>query len=151
ADSPYVDIQLDTGKIKNARERLKAKYELEKTEADDPSKIEPLETRVLADTHQIVIEDRGHGMTRDDVNVKFLWAGRRRRRVEPETKGRSPKGRPIMGRKGLGKLAGFGVAKIVEVTTRAKGEKHATKITLDFDDIMTKQSVQEVEVKEERL
>lgn len=56
-----------------------------------------------------------------------------------------------MGRKGLGKLAGFGVAKIIEVVSRKAGEDHATRIALNYDTIMEKLSVHEVEIGEERL
>ena len=56
-----------------------------------------------------------------------------------------------MGRKGLGKLAGFGVAKVVSVTTRAKGEKHATKITLKYDDLIDVSDTHEIPIEEQRL
>ena len=113
--------------------------------------IDPLETRVLPPEITIVIEDRGHGMSRTDLDKKFLFAGRRRRKEEPQAHGRSPKGRPLMGRKGLGKLAGFGVAKIIEVISRKEGETHATRIALNYDAIMEKLSVHEIEIKEDRL
>ena len=151
ADSPYADLIFDHAKIKKAREILKKQYELDKATATSGEVVEPLETRVLPIENMIVIEDRGHGMSRDDLNKKFLFAGRRRRREEPEANGRSPKGRPIMGRKGLGKLAGFGVAKIIEVISRKEGEDHATRIALNYDQIMAKMSVHEIEIKEERL
>src|ERR1051325_3436891 len=151
ADSPYVDLQFDAEKIKKAREVLKKEYELEKAKAVDGAIVEPLETRVLPADIRIVIEDRGHGMSRDDLNNKFLFAGRRRRRAEPESKGRSPKGRPLMGRKGLGKLAGFGVAKVVEVISRKAGESHATKIVLNYDEILAQPSANLVKIKDEPL
>jgi hypothetical protein len=56
-----------------------------------------------------------------------------------------------MGRKGLGKLAGFGVAKVMEVTTRREGETHATKIQLDYDELVKKQNVHEIDVPEDFL
>lgn len=151
ADSPHVDLSFDTAKIKKAREVLKKQYELEKAQAGDGVKVEPLETRVLPPELTIVIEDRGHGMSRTDLDRKFLFAGRRRRKEEPEAKGRSPKGRPLMGRKGLGKLAGFGVAKIIEVVSRKEGEGHATRIALNYDAIMEKLSVHEIDISEECL
>ena len=151
ADSPHVDLRFDAARIKKAREVLRKEYELEKTKALPGAKLEPLETRVLPGDITIVIEDRGHGMSRDDLNTKFLFAGRRRRKEEPEAHGRSPKHRPLMGRKGLGKLAGFGVAKIIEVVSRKEGEIGATKISLNYDDIMAKLSVHEIEITEEAL
>jgi hypothetical protein len=151
ADSQHVDLLFDADKIKKAREVLKKEYELEKAKAVDGAVVEPLETRVLPSTIVIVVEDRGHGMSRDDLNNKFLFAGRRRRRVEPEANGRSPKGRPLMGRKGLGKLAGFGVAKLVEVVSRKSGETHATKIVLNYDEILAQLTVHEVRITDERI
>ncbi|MCE9533786.1 MAG: ATP-binding protein [Planctomycetes bacterium] len=151
ADSPFVDLSFDSTKIKRAREVVRRQYELDTAKIQPGEKIEPLETRVLPPEITIEIEDRGHGMSRDDLNNKFLFAGRRRRKEEPDALGRSPNGRPLMGRKGLGKLAGFGVAKIIEVVSRKQGESHATRITLNYDAIMEKMSVHEIEIQEQRL
>lgn len=151
ADSPHVDLQFDADKIKKARDVLKREYELEKAKAVDVAKVEPLETRVLPVDIKIVIEDRGHGMSREDLNNKFLFAGRRRRRAEPDSKGRSPNGRPLMGRKGLGKLAGFGVGKVIEVVSRKAGERHATKVVLNYDEILAQPSTNQVPIKDEKV
>ncbi|MCC6124355.1 MAG: ATP-binding protein [Pirellulales bacterium] len=152
ADSSFVNIKLDHERIKKAREVVKKQYELDKANhQSEGGAVAPLETRTLPGDLQIVIEDGGFGMSRDDLNEKFLFAGRRRRSEEPAAKGRTPKGRPIMGRKGLGKLAGFGVAKLVEVVTRKAGENHATKVTLDYSELVKKQSVHEIEVPDETI
>jgi len=152
ADSPYVHISLDHEKIRKARDIIKKQYELDKARQQSKGgTVAPLETRTLPDNLQIVIEDAGFGMSRDDLNTKFLFAGRRRRAEEPDAKGRTPKGRPLMGRKGLGKLAGFGVAKRVEVVTRKAGESHATKVTLDYDELVEKHNVYEIELPDETL
>jgi Histidine kinase-, DNA gyrase B-, and HSP90-like ATPase len=60
----------------------------------------------------IVITDNGRGMTRAELTDEFLIIGRNRRSnpSEKTTNGRSP-----MGRKGIGKLAGFGIAGKVDV------------------------------------
>lgn len=151
ADSPHVDLVFDTPAIKKARDVLKKTYILEQAAAGPGEKVDPLETRVLPAAVTIVIEDRGHGMSRGELDTKFLFAGRRRRKEEPEANGRSPGGRPLMGRKGLGKLAGFGVGKLIEVVSRKAGESHATRIVLDYDAIMAKLSVHEIEISEETL
>lgn len=67
----------------------------------------------------ITIEDDGHGMSIEDVNDKYLHIGYRRRTGGTDT---TPKGRPVMGRKGLGKLSLFSIADIIEVRS-AKGKK----------------------------
>ena len=76
--------------------------------------IDPTEGRV-------VIEDDGHGMTVDDANRKYLYVGYERRKFEPRT----PRfDRPVMGRKGIGKLSLFSIAQTVQVQSVAKGQKH---------------------------
>ncbi|MDE0369475.1 MAG: ATP-binding protein [bacterium] len=70
---------------------------------------------------RVVIEDDGHGMTVDDANRKYLYVGYERRKTEPWT----PKfGRPVMGRKGIGKLSLFSIAQTVQVQSVAQGQKH---------------------------
>lgn len=73
--------------------------------------------------HTIVIKDNGIGMSFNDCDNKYLVIGRNRRVAENIDT--SPGGRPLMAHKGLGKLAGFGIAYIVEVkTVRAKKLTH---------------------------
>ncbi len=64
-------------------------------------------------TPAIMIRDDGHGMSRADINDKFLTVGYRRR----VNRAKTPGGRDAMGRKGIGKLAAFSIAEIVEVHT----------------------------------
>src|SRR5207245_735760 len=71
---------------------------------------------------RITIEDNGIGMDLKQVNDRFLSVGYDKRAEEGETSG---KGRPFMGRKGIGKLALFSIADEIEVQTRAGTEKHA--------------------------
>ncbi len=81
---------------------------------------------------QISVVDDGLGMTWGDVESAYLVVGRDRRKSQGE---RTPSGRTVMGRKGLGKLAGFGIARLVDVrTVRAK---HLTHFVMDFE-AMTK-------------
>lgn len=62
----------------------------------------------------IVITDDGRGMTRDELTDEFLVIGRNRRTSPTE---QTPGGRLPMGRKGIGKLAGFGIAGTVDVVS----------------------------------
>lgn len=64
---------------------------------------------------EIIVEDDGIGMSDHEIGEFYLRIGRKRR--EEEGKDVSPGGRTVIGRKGIGKLAPFGVAKIVEVET----------------------------------
>ena len=71
-----------------------------------------------ADT--VVIEDDGSGMSVADINAKYLRIGRDRRKEEPVT----PKHRrPVMGRKGIGKLSLFSVADVIEVQSAKNGQR----------------------------
>ena len=71
---------------------------------------------------RIEIIDDGIGMTRLEVNDRFLVVGFRRRDKMPGT---TPGGRSPMGRKGIGKLSLFSVADNVEVQTIKDGESSA--------------------------
>lgn len=82
----------------------------------------------------IEIRDYGHGMSPADVANKFLPINRHRRADASgqETNLKSEGGkRAVMGRKGLGKLAGFGIAGQVIVKTKRAGDNFATIFTLD--------------------
>ncbi|MBT3304180.1 TIGR02391 family protein [Candidatus Woesearchaeota archaeon] len=72
---------------------------------------------------EIVISDNGHGMSFQDINDKFLRIGRNRRTEEESQT--SPKGRKVIGKKGLGKLSFFGIAQEIEVQTIKDGKKNS--------------------------
>lgn len=80
------------------------------------------------DPYRIVIQDGGSGMTRDEVNKRFLTVGYRKRDHEP---GLTPKGRAPMGRKGIGKLSLFSIADLITVETVKNGEKSAFRMNLN--------------------
>jgi hypothetical protein len=77
----------------------------------------PLGTAWDAGDHTQVIEvsDDGNGMTWEMVRDAYLDVGRDRR--DAEKSDRSPGGRLLQGRKGVGKLAGFGIADTLEIQT----------------------------------
>ena len=66
---------------------------------------------------------------RDRVNSRFLNIGQDRRSAYPE----SPSGRKVLGRKGIGKLAVFSLAKVVDVYSKTAKDTAACR--LDFDAI----------------
>ena len=74
----------------------------------------------------IEVVDNGLGMTVEDINNKFLKVGYQRRKGANMT----PAGRPVMGRKGIGKLAAFSIARVVEVHT-IKKDPHALRMDRD--------------------
>lgn len=75
-------------------------------------------TITLADD-AITIVDNGIGMTVNEVNQKFLNVGYDRRGDVGEQTERTK--RPVMGRKGIGKLALFSVAEEITVFTQRQG------------------------------
>ncbi|WP_298606887.1 ATP-binding protein [uncultured Thiothrix sp.] len=81
---------------------------------------------------RIVIIDDGHGMNENDVRNKFLKVGFARRDHSPKSvSGR----RYVMGRKGIGKLAMFSLANIVEVTTRTASSDEPIAIKVNVSDL----------------
>ncbi|MFJ4470113.1 ATP-binding protein [Streptomyces sp. NPDC089424] len=70
--------------------------------------------------YEVTITDNGHGMTPEEVNRHYLTVGSDRRQRFNKDRSRD-KDRPVMGRKGIGKLAPFGICNTVEVLT-AGGE-----------------------------
>ena len=81
-------------------------------------------TRVDIDTSndKVVITDNGHGMSRDDIQNKYLTVGYRRRDHDGEEKTPEHK-RAVMGRKGIGRLALFSIANQIKVHSVKNGEK----------------------------
>ncbi|HUT56370.1 MAG TPA: ATP-binding protein [Phycisphaerae bacterium] len=150
ADSAYARVSLDKDTIEQARRAVKATWQREREDADGEAQAGRLAERTLPDEIQIVIEDAGHGMSRGDLQNRFLVTGLRRRGPNNENL-RSPGGRVLMGRKGIGKLAGFGVAQVVTVLTQAAGEAHATEITLDYRELIVVQDTNEIPIGERSL
>lgn len=152
ADSSFVDIQMNFTEIEYQRKLIKAAVEKEKQKSegkpDTLAAIIPLEKRVLPVEVTVKILDRGCGMSRDDLATQFLVAGRRRRESgATKTAG----GRLLMGRKGVGKLAGFGVAHKITITTRKKDETHATQIVLDYDEIAKHRTTNDIVIPDSLL
>lgn len=80
----------------------------------------------------IEIKDDGRGMTFAECQSKYLEVGRNRRVSEGS---KSPGGRPVLGRKGIGKFAGFGIADVVEVDTVSGTTGERTHFSLDIRDL----------------
>lgn len=76
----------------------------------------------------VTIIDDGHGMTRAEVNARFLNVGYERR---ADGAAITPKHhRAVMGRKGIGKLSLFSIANTVEVYTARDGELSALAMSV---------------------
>src|SRR5574341_581181 len=100
--------------------------------------------KIVEKGYVIEVHDDGHGMTPFEANEFYLRVGKDRR-VDPKQGDKSrKKGRPVMGRKGIGKLAPFGVCRTIEVRS-AGGVKtskgfQVTHFELDYDKIVGKTS-----------
>jgi len=86
---------------------------------------------VLDENASIMLEDNGSGMSLDELKTKFLYIGRDRRLDGDRTEA----DRLVIGSKGIGKLAGFGIASRIRLTTRKDGEQ--SSITIDKSDLDT--------------
>ncbi|MFE3837558.1 ATP-binding protein [Pseudogemmobacter sonorensis] len=135
-DAKHVNISIPVDEIQKARSDLRANAKKEVKEGSrDPFKVllTPLPTHIA-----VVIEDDGHGMSPQDIEKKFLPLNRKRRddgsgnETNLKTEGGE---RHVMGRKGLGKLAGFGAAVTVSIRTKRKGEGFATTFVMDYTEI----------------
>lgn len=87
---------------------------------------------------RIEICDDGDGMSYEEVRDNFLVIGRRRRDTDESRE--NSKGRKITGKKGLGKLALFGIGKTIQIETTKDGEQKRTKFVLDWDKILNEPS-----------
>ncbi|MGF6880658.1 hypothetical protein ABIA39_000539 [Nocardia sp. GAS34] len=93
--------------------------------------------------YEIVVSDNGHGMTTDEINDHYLMVGSDRR-VRTGSDLSRERRRPVMGRKGIGKLAAFGICRTIEVISAGSGESDRTEdgwpvshIVMDLDDMLS--------------
>lgn len=93
---------------------------------------------------EIIIEDDGVGMVPQEVNDYFLNIGYDRREQRPKTS----KQRDVFGRKGIGKLAAFSLAKRIELYSIKDAEKAGC--ILDFDKI-TKENQEPIPIEEDQI
>lgn len=81
----------------------------------------------------LTVKDNGHGMTFGEINDCFLRIGRNRR---SENASRSPEGRVVTGKKGLGKLALFGIGNEIKIVTKKKGMHEKITFSMKWQDIL---------------
>ena len=83
------------------------------------------EVHISIDSDSITIIDNGTGMDLSDINNKYLTVGYQKR----SESGLSPiLHRPVMGRKGIGKLSLFSIANVVKVFSRKNDEINGFEI-----------------------
>jgi hypothetical protein len=138
ADASQVEIAIPFAEIEKQRTAIReaAKAEVAAKKRDKFTML----SDPLSETVKIVIKDNGHGMSPSDIESKFLVVSRNRR--EGDAKSESGK-RNVMGRKGLGKLAGFGTAEKITIWSKREGETFATEFTMDYGLIAKQEKVHE--------
>jgi hypothetical protein len=92
-------------------------------------------------SYAIEVEDDGHGMTPDEAIKFYLRVGADRRASQPNGSISRKKKRPVMGRKGIGKLAPFGICRHIDVWSaggpKTKKGYAVTHFFMDFDRIVS--------------
>jgi hypothetical protein len=138
ADASRVDISIPFSDIEKERAAVRevAKAEVAGGKRDKFTML----ADPLPDTVKIVIRDNGHGMSPDDIEKKFLIVSRNRRDTSEKTESGE---RYVMGRKGLGKLAGFGTAEKITIWTKREGETYGTEFTMNYGEIEQQEKVHE--------
>lgn len=92
----------------------------------------------IGSSKSISIKDDGCGMSSEDIQEKFLVIGRNRRKYDGDKP--TPKfGRYATGKKGLGKLALFGLAKVITIDTTKNGKRN--RFVLNWDDLLGADSI----------
>jgi len=81
---------------------------------------------------ELIVKDDGIGMTFEECQNRFLNIGWCRRGGKPNehTEG---KNRPVLGRKGIGKFAGFGIASVIRIETISKKTGEKTIFEMDIN------------------
>jgi len=132
ADATHVRITIPFDEINQERTKLR---DLAKAEVESGIRekftvlVDPLPNSV-----RISITDDGHGMSPTEIRDKLLIVSRNRRKSSSCSESGQ---RHVMGRKGLGKLAGFGTAERVTIRSKRAGVSFATEFTMDFRAIET--------------
>jgi len=87
----------------------------------------------LEDARFISVADDGAGMSLEVIRDEYLIIGKVKDRADAQQRARYP-----MGRKGIGKLAPFGIARVVDIVTiHGSGtERETTWIRLDLEEIL---------------
>lgn len=85
----------------------------------------------------VTVIDDGHGMSEDDLQDKYLRIGRNRRGMHEEANAFSESGnRRVAGKKGLGKLALFGIGTRVTVRTKRLNADAYEVVELDWNKML---------------
>lgn len=95
-------------------------------------------TNVWLDIEQdhLAVYDDGEGMTRDVLINNYLVIGKKKRTAENVTQ-KTQKGRGLMGRKGIGKLAPFGIAQKLTLLTISRDSRLCYWFEIDLQGLLS--------------
>src|SRR5574341_985410 len=137
--SPIRDVLLD--KVdKSAPNADKLIQLLQKYEFEDDTSLEKF-IRLLDNANYIAIEDKGEGMSLDDLSATYLTIGTRRRfkqrekqllKFRDEEEAIDQTLRPVLGENGVGRLSVMRLGSRLKVTTSRKGEKKYNILEIDW-------------------
>lgn len=85
------------------------------------------EVKVKISSKNIIVSDNGAGMNIQDIQGGWLRIGTGTKRTRPLT----PKGRRVLGEKGIGRLAAFKLGSRIELETRKEGG-HTIRLRMEF-------------------
>lgn len=105
----------------------------------DATEVTVLLPEDLDEQAELSVKDNGMGMTFDECQRHYLNVGRNRRTESAGS--RTARGRPCLGRKGIGKFAGFGIADIVEVDTISAATGEHTVFRLDLNQLRSSEYI----------
>jgi len=88
----------------------------------------------LSEDAELVVRDDGLGMTFEECQKWYLNVGWCRREALDRDKSLE-KERPVLGRKGIGKFSGFGIAEVIRIETISKRTGEKTVFELDINDL----------------
>ena len=97
-----------------------------------------------AEGAEISVRDYGEGMSFDELAARYLTIGYERRKERGE---RTESGRLVMGRKGIGKLAGFGIAE--DIVLRSVKDHWLVQFTLNYTDLKSRAELEGFEFEPE--
>ena len=91
--------------------------------------------RPISLNDEILVQDDGHGMSDEECNSLYLYVGRDRRthQIEWTKEYNGLPSRKVQGRKGIGKLAGFGIANLIALRTVKNGK--IAHFVMDYDEL----------------
>ncbi len=112
-------------------------------DADAPRVEIVVPTEPITDSSELTVTDYGSGMSDTEIRNAYLIIGRDRRKAE-QTEQTPGLNRPVIGRKGIGKLSAFGVANEIEIETIKNGQ--VSRFIINYDKLETSAQRREIEL-----